>query len=343
MSRPDSRKSHRVVVVNPLGGTLLHYTEALRELLVATGCEADIISFDEPSASGASRQAWLVQYLRALWTAVRRLDRGGRLIVTWPVLGYWDFLFLAVAKVAGARPTVVLHDPEPLVHAVGYSAVPRWLARLTSPRSGLIVHSHAAHSVIETQSMGAMTTVLPHPVRNAAGRGDDDRRGRTVRVLGQFKPDRDTALLESIAALRSGDVTLEVWGRGWPEISGWDVHEGFVSEQRLDELVRTAGAVLVPYRRFYQSGIAIRALECQVPFVGPRASSLADLYDASSPLLVPAEEVTDGSAWWRSIRAARAMTSSDLESAAREASRRTVQAWRTWLLLSPPTDERGLQ
>lgn len=332
-----------VIVVNPLGGTLLHYTEALQELLIATGCDVDVISFDEPSASGASRQQWLGQYLRILWNAVRQVGRGGRLIVTWPVLGYWDFLFFAIARAAGIRPFVILHDPEPLVHAVGYSIAPRRIARLLSPRSGLIVHSEAAFSVVASHAMGAMATVLPHPVHSAGPDRDGAVRRPIVRVLGQFKPDRDTALLERIAALGGDDVSLEVWGRGWPDIAGWEVHEGFVSEERLDELIRTAGAVLIPYRRFYQSGIAMRALECRVPFVGPRESSLADLYDPASPLLVPGASAADGRAWWDAVRAARALTSADLDRAALIASERTTRAWRDWLASFGTTGRRGPQ
>ncbi|AZZ51155.1 hypothetical protein C1I64_03255 [Rathayibacter festucae DSM 15932] len=202
------------------------------------------------------------------------------------------------------------------------------------------MHSRSALTVVETHAMGRMTTVLPHPIRNVSPPQEDLERGSAVRVLGQFKPDRDTALLEAIAAAGPKGAALEVWGRGWPKITGWDVHDGYVSEERLDELIRTAGAILIPYRRFYQSGIAMRALECRVPFVGPSESSLADLYGPASPLLVAPGDAQNVSAWWDAIRAAGAASPDELDAAAHVASRQVARAWESWLDQSRPTGKR---
>lgn len=321
-----------VVVVNPLGGTLHHYTEALRQLLIDAGGTVEVISFDEPSVRGTRRARWLLHYIAVLAGVVLRSRprSHSRMVVTWPVLGYWDFLFLAVVRATGIRPTVVLHDPEPLVHAVGYSKAPRKLARLLFPNSGLIVHSQAAQVVVDANGMGGMTSVLPHPVLRELLTFTGPR-SEAVRVLGQYKPDRDVRILESIGHAAGQDAVLEIWGRGWPRVEGWDVHEGFVSEERLNELIHTSSAVVIPYRRFYQSGIAIRALECGVPFVGPQDSSLSDLYDSTTGLLVSSQGASDGASWWSAIRRARSMSAQDLERAAQSAFERASKSWSLWL------------
>ena len=108
-----------------------------------------------------------------------------------------------------------------------------------------------------------------------------------VRVLGQWKSSRDIEAMKSVAAAAyDGNPRFEVVGRGWPEVDGWSVDNRFVPEAELDNLIHSSQVVLIPYSRFYQSGIAIRALENNRVTVGPADSSLADILGADSPCLV---------------------------------------------------------
>lgn len=333
MSSTPRQTTLRTTIVNPLGGTLLHYANALVETLRLTGADVEVVTLFEPSSTGVSRRSWLTGYIRSLISASKRLRHagGGTLIVTWPVIGYFDFALLRLLSGRKVHTFVIVHDPEPLVHAVGYSRFARSLARFLFPRSGIIVHSDAALAVIRDQGLGAMSTVLPHPVRlsKTAPRGPSEER-RAVRVLGQYKPDRDLELLDSIARASSDGIELEVWGRGWPSIAGWTVHDGFVTEDRLDELIATSTAVVIPYRRFYQSGIAIRALEMGTPFIGPRESSLADLYPSGSPLLVPGQAST-GEAWVDAVNYAIEIPAEALAETAATAAHSSAERWRGWL------------
>ena len=46
--------------------------------------------------------------------------------------------------------------------------------------------------------------------------------------------------------------------------------------------------MLIPYSHFYQSGVAVRALELGVPVIGPRHPFLIDLLGPDSPGFVDA-------------------------------------------------------
>lgn len=282
-----------VIVVNPLGGALDHYTAALRQHLVDAGVEAQIRAINEPSAAGTSRLTWLLHYVALLGSAgLQSRQRRGRVrvLVTWPVLGFWDLLL--VKFFCGSSGLVVYHDPKPLVRSIGSGTQVSALVGRVRDRPGTLVHSEEAARAMEDLGLAEGLIMVAHPVLGAhahkAGQPDVSRGNSCphVRVLGQYKQDRDIDLLESLAAKLGADCEFEIVGRGWPTVRGWQVDSRFVAEDELDRLVTTSDALIIPYKRFYQSGIAIRALEHSVPVVGRAETSLRDLYGAESPLLV---------------------------------------------------------
>jgi glycosyltransferase involved in cell wall biosynthesis len=95
--------------------------------------------------------------------------------------------------------------------------------------------------------------------------------------------------------LRDRGFRLLVVGRGWPDIAGWEVDNRFLPETELDQRIRDSAAVLIPYSHFYQSGIAVRALELGVPVVGPRHPFLSDLFGDQWPGLI---SVGQGTTAW---------------------------------------------
>ncbi|GAB2888719.1 hypothetical protein [Nocardioides pacificus] len=296
---PEGAAITNLSVINPLGVTLRHYQRELEDVLADGDLTTTVKAFNEPSVAGTSRVRWVLTYIRMIHES-RHADRA---VVLWPVLGYFDLLIL---KVLGPRSSLlVMHDPEPLVRAIGYGRLAKRLGTLLRG-TVLITHSRAATAAAEAD--GFSTSLVPHPVL----RPDDDKRpsrregGSNVRVLGQFKRDRDLGLLQGIATELQGEKPLSVHGRGWPRIPGWAVQDEFVAEDVMDELIRTSLVILIPYRRFFQSGIAVRALECGTPVVGPRDSWLAEL----TPDLAPAlPTVMSGSAWAHAIRRSTETTS----------------------------------
>lgn len=339
-----STPAQRIVIVNPLGGALAHYTNALRETLVASGAQVEVLSVLEPSVSGCGRMRWLLEYLRLLLKGSARHRGVSQTLVTWPVLGFLD---LAVAKLAcGQAAAIVYHDPKPLVRAIGSGLL---AARLVSVVQGLpqvIVHSDAAADAMREVGLGSSLKLLAHPMLRPSPSRDSRSGGETspsvVRVLGQFKPDRDVEALRTIASSLGTDCRLEVVGRGWPAVEGWGVESRFVPEHELDELLRSSDAIVIPYKRFYQSGIAIRALEVGTPVVGRATSSLADLYGPDSELLVAGVEgeIETGEGWSQAVRYAVKNGAAEARAAGQAFFDKAVADWSHWILKSAPQNYR---
>jgi hypothetical protein len=146
-----------------------------------------------------------------------------------------------------------------------------------------------------------------------------------VRVLGQYKPDRDVEALRQIAETLGQTARLEICGRGWPPIDGWSVRSEFVDEAHMSALLASSDAVLIPYRRFYQSGIAFRCLEQGTPAVGPAGSSLDEIYGPDSPLLVRGPDD-----WCRAISHAVSLGRAEAVEAGRIWRARASRAWSDW-------------
>jgi hypothetical protein len=128
--------------------------------------------------------------------------------------------------------------------------------------------------------------VLPHPIMPRTP-PEPRTTSEIVLVCGQYKPARDLVLLKHIGGtLRDRGLRPVIRGRGWPEVRGWDVQEGFLSEPALDASLAESAAVLIPYSHFYQSGVAVRAVELGVPVAGPQHPFLIDLLGPDWPGLV---------------------------------------------------------
>jgi hypothetical protein len=150
------------------------------------------------------------------------------------------------------------------------------------------VHSRAAREALDAGIADDRVSLLPHPMlppRSGIPRSSRTSGPPVIRVLGQYKVDRDVDMLYRLSSSFDGRADLQVHGRGWPDIPGWSVHCAFVTEEEMEELISSSDVVLVPYKRFFQSGIAIRCLENRTPFVGPAGSSLDELYGGASSML----------------------------------------------------------
>jgi hypothetical protein len=332
----NDEQINSVHIINPLGGALAHYSGALEAVLRSAGASVRVSSVLEPSVAGTGRFAWLRDYTALLVAAGRKSGRDeSHVLVVWPALGFVD---LVLARLLGGRATsVVYHDPKPLVRAVGTGAV---TARLVSglPFSArAIVHSQTAARDLVSAGFKKSHALLAHPMFPPS----PAVHGRSavaplpvVRVLGQYKQDRDLEVLRLLASELGGQFELEIVGRGWPEITGWKVDARFVAESELDVLIRSSDAVLIPYKRFYQSGIAVRALESGTPVVGRAGTSLDALYGAGSKLLV--REGSDGvagelAAWVAAVKYATTDGALEADEAGRQHFNEVAADWQRWL------------
>jgi hypothetical protein len=266
----NARPAVKVALLNPIGAGLAHYTDSLDHVLHTCGVSTYRVDVIEPSSADYGKVQWLFQYLVRAGQRVAR-DRPDAIVATWPALGYWDLTILTMLV---RRPVyLVMHDPRPLVYARGYGQVAKAVARRVG-NGAILAHSpDAVQAIADEANMPRVLEAL-HPMLAPRQAPPLIGAHRNIRVLGQYKVDRDIAGLERLAASAPAEWRLEIIGRGWPSIAGWHISNEFVSEAYFDELVRTSHAVVIPYARFFQSGVAIRALEWSVPVVGPYASSL---------------------------------------------------------------------
>ncbi|WP_136642344.1 glycosyltransferase [Subtercola vilae] len=292
----------------------------------------ETITIFEPSRSDGGSKQWLFSYIKSLATArrMKRASSNTELIVTWPLLGYLDSLI--VGLLFGRNSCVVVHDTKPLVTAVGYGRVSQLLSSVSLRTVSLVIHSTQARVDIENARLRHAAILLPLPIHPLSQRRRENEPRTAVRVVGQFKPDRDVEGLVEVARQLNGRLTLEIVGRKWPAVEGWAVRDAFVPEEELDNLIETSTAIVIPYKRFYQSAIAIRALERETPIVGPAGTSLADLLGPDSGLLV-----RDSTDWARAVGYATSPEGHDEVVAAATAWREhSLTAWRE----APPHSAR---
>lgn len=321
--RPSPRRKADIVVVNPLGAALRHYTGQVMQTLERTGVEAAALSTAEPSAQGGRRIDWVFRYCRALRRARRLVRPGGKLLITWPVLGHFDRLLVALLS-GNACAAIVMHDPNPLVAAVGYGTVTVRTMATIAPSTVLVVHGDLAQQALDTQGVASVIVAHPFIISNAVRIRPSTP---TLRVLGQWKPDRDLELLARLGG-QFPTAHLEIVGRGWPPVRGWRVRDEFVSEAEIDRLISMSSAILIPYRRFYQSGIAARALETAVPVIG-RERELAAMTGRDYPFLIrPPYSLED---WVDGIRTALSSNGTALDSIRETIAVRALKSWENWV------------
>jgi hypothetical protein len=294
-----------VSVYNPLPRALRHFEDELVSVVTATGRTMRRATAPSAEISGASHVEQVRALGRDLVGRLRASRTTGELVVCWPVLGLAEPALWCSAS-PDARITLLVHDPVPLRRQVGMGQGARWLGRVGTRHRAVQVAVHSAPAREALVGMGWPAPVLlPHPLipRPAPTTRAD---GDVVLVCGQYKPARDLGLLERLgASLRERGFRPLIRGRGWPAVAGWEVHEGFLAEDALDASLAASAAVLIPYAHFFQSGVAVRAVEVGTPVVGPRHPFLVDLLGAGWPGLAATEATAD---WVEAVAAVRGRT-----------------------------------
>jgi glycosyltransferase involved in cell wall biosynthesis len=147
---------------------------------------------------------------------------------------------------------------------------------------------------------------------------------RRVLVLGQFKSERDLDVMAAIGPiLREQGWEPTVAGRGWPSVAGWNVVSDFLSEEEFHSMLASSAVVLLPYRKYFQSGVALRALEIGVPVVGSQTGFLTSVLGTNFPgAIANWDEPND---WLAAIESAISSRSVQLEAAAKYAERGVVE------------------
>ena len=311
-------------IINPLPSALYHYEHSLCDTLREAGMEDLRVSSADIEAGGRGYLGRAREHVAAL--SASRADDAALLL--WPSFGYCEVLLDALLN---PRLTVVFHDARPLRRQFGMRP---WHGRLMAawPRitrpGRVLVHSAGAQQVL-TDLGWHPPIVLPLPFRQVQpGNADRSRaqEGRTCLVLGQYKPARDLDMMENLPKLLP-DWAFRAVGRGWPPLEGWEVVPTFVSEERMDDELRSADVVLVPYKNFFQSEVLVRAFELAKPAVTVRHEQTASLYGedwTGFPCSWDAENVKGAL-----VRAV-GVQGTQLQGRVASAHQQSVAAWGTW-------------
>lgn len=307
-----------LAIVNPLPLTLHHYCNELLDVLDSSSGGAQVV--ESSAIEGHRSFAKARVTISLLLERVRMRRPGSKTIVIWPAFGYFDAVTWLPLSLS-SQVTLIVHDVMPLRKQFGYSSFARAVFRIATRWGKMRVLCHTPEAAAELKLVAAVNArVVSHPIFSPGN--EALLRGNAVRVMGQFKEARAIEPLLAIADRGVSDCTLEIYGRGWPPVQGWEVRDEFLPEREFDELLRTASCIVLPYQRFYQSNVAIRAIESQVPIVAVRHSQLIDLFGDQHPGFVE-----DGD-WAAAVARAVSMDPSTLHLQSANARERAVREWR---------------
>lgn len=290
-----------VTLFNPLPATLGHYQGALEQTLRRIGVPSTGVAPRPATDAPASHSARGRAHLRAL----RDRPADDQTLILWPAFGWMEPALWGRGK--GSR--LIVHDPTPIRRQYGYGQASRKLARLCLDLGALelICHTAAAREEVARRvGPRRQPVICLHPIASPSADPGSvvprvDRQP-VVLVAGQYKPSRDVELLSGLGPLlRGAGLYPRIVGRGWAPLAGWDVRDGFVSEADFELELRQASVLLVPYRRYWQSGVAVRALENGTEVVGGRTEFLATLLGGDHPGLIDGDP--DARAWLAAIEA----------------------------------------
>ncbi|MFB6489479.1 hypothetical protein P2A57_22815 [Xanthomonas perforans] len=311
--------------VNPLPRALSHYERELTSLFSEGASEGTLERVSVRTAElGTSIRARKLLAAAGHLRALRALRTP--FIELWPVTGHLE----ALGTRSSVDASVIFHDPDPIRRQFGYDprSIRTGVARANATGLTAIVHSRAAEERIRELGYRKVRN-LPHPMLEPRA-SIIDGQAPVIRVLGQFKPTRDVDLLARLGPLlRHAGIETEIIGRGWPLINGWHVRDEFVTEAELDALIEGSAAVLIPYSRYWQSGIAVRALERGVSVVGASNGFLTELLGEDAGTIV--SDTIDPSAWLTAALAAVGTSRREIAQAAFTYHHRASAAWQAFV------------
>jgi hypothetical protein len=308
-------------LINPLPEALAYYGRAVADLLSGDAAVTEVhVSAERASGSLARR------LLRQFSTRGRR--DADLVLVLWPAFGRWDPLTWALTA-RRSRVWVVCHDPVPLRPQRGHGPGAK-LGERVARRVGVQLVVHSSPACEEAAAQGWTPVYLPHPVLADRGPRLSPHPTGPVLVLGQYKPTRSLAVLEDLARCPELDGTRVLRGRGWPQVPGWDVEDLFVNETSFDRLLRSARCLVLPYDRYYQSNVAVRALEAGVPVVAVRHPFLEGLLGPDWPGFV------EGGGWGAAVERAAGVSPAVMAELCTRREDEARHAWRQALAATRP-------
>jgi glycosyltransferase involved in cell wall biosynthesis len=280
-----------VALYNPIatGG---HYLDATAETFGRIGFLSFIVYSEDGhlSSEGDSRLKWMMHHVRA--------TRGAKRLALptfclWPLTGWWESLLWAGTKNSNY---IVVHDPRGLRRQLGLGYASALLTRAipAKKRPTIVTLTLSATSAVREFLPHARIVQARHPIRNPRFMRTPPEERRAV-VIGQYKPARDLDLLRRLGPrLMELGWSTTIHGTGWPDVEGWTLDSRYIPEEEFDDLLSGASVLILPYRYYFQSGVAIRAVENGCPVVGRASDFLVDLLGEGYAGLLPvASDIED--------------------------------------------------
>lgn len=296
----SSNQKPQINVYNPLPIAYSHREKQLHEVFDGK------VSFIRSSNEGKKGLVKVFALVAHMLISRKILRSESPVLVTWPLLGWWEIILLSTKD---AKVYLSVHDPRPLRKQFGLDPLAAWAANLVpqSRRPKLICHSSVAADSIKSTFPGSNPLILPLPMvgsNKISGLRKTKKISSSVIVLGQYKPSRDIELLERLGEkLKGENFSRKIVGRDWPDVAGWEVENRFITEAEFDSYLIQSGCLLIPYREYFQSGVALRAVELGVPVVGLEHPFLCEsLGLKNSPGIVPRN--SQDSIWINAIKKA---------------------------------------
>ncbi len=273
------------------------------------------------------------------------------LVVTIPDPLVFTLPFLALMRLTGARIIYIVHDPLP--HAWKLPMRLRWLENGAFGAaywlsSGLVVLSEASRTALRlAYRLGSKpVAVIEHGVfvigtpRPAPGNGllllfGTIRRNKGVleAIEGVLRARAQGAKVRLVIAGAPDPVEPDYWAscetlaRSHPDAIELEI--GYVSDERLNALVASCDAFLMPYRDFHsQSGVAMVAASNARAAITSRAGGLGDLI-CDGFAAVPIDDPVDADAVAKAILGFAAQPIGDWNERASAYRHKTIES-RAW-------------
>lgn len=318
-----------VLYSDPIPTAQAHYQRELRDVLASTGWAAELATWSRPVEGGAGVRG----KVRMLINAVLNVGHARRvrqpLIQLWPSLGMLEARLWASTR---AARYVIVHDPTPLRRQYGHSRRSRrWASRArVAGRPTILVQSALAEQAVRAALPHHDVQRVLHPITAQQRRARKSEQP-TIVIAGQFKPARNLPLLAELGPrLRARGWQARIIGRGWPAVPGWEVDDRFVPESEMDDVLASAWVFLLAYHNYFQSGVAVRALENGTPTVGESTEFLIDLLGQENPGLVRVG--ADADAYETAIERVLLADEVGLAGVFRDFQQRSSDSWRQALL-----------
>lgn len=245
------------------------------------------------------------RYLRGTLTAIRRARRYGSNIVHFHLFntGPFEYFNIFVAKFAGLPIAITAHDVESFLNSGNRRKRARFLYRRADI---VIVHNDVSRrELVELLGRGDKIAVIPHG--NYLSDYDPSQTMAMSRIrLGLPADDPLVLFFGQIKQVKGLDILLDAWpqvvavvpsahlviaGRPWKmdadEILERIAETGvvknivarleFIPAEYASDYFSAADAIVLPYRKIYQSGVLLMAMSLKTPVVASDIAGMAEV------------------------------------------------------------------